>query len=266
MLKPWLKYLVYSFRMAEKAGRLHFYYTRFRNRSSNLSYLKLSPGTVLPPDDDLHDTYRLDYQKFIEDGALAAAEIIEWTKPYLVENPSILDWGCGAGRIIRHLPALRSDALLFGCDTNEERIQWNRENYQHITFTPVHSFTPMPYAPGFFDLVFGISVFTHIDAAMQEEWIGELHRILNENGVLLVTTQGSFYEPKLISRERKQLTAKGIFTKTFHKHGHRMMSTYHKAAAFRKMTDPYFKVLSYYDGSLDTGKMGGQDLWILAKR
>ncbi len=187
------------------------------------------------------------------------------TKDYLPPNPVILDWGCGAGRIIQHLPALLPAALLYGCDINEERIEWNKEHHPGIAFMPIHSFTPMPYAPDLFDLVFGISVATHIEALLQEEWISELHRVIKPNGILLITTQGRFYTDQLLPHERKLLAERGIFTRTYPKQGHRMMSTYHDAVAFRKILGHYFTVLSFYDGALHPEKLGGQDLWILAK-
>ena len=242
--------------------------SELHNRKANQLYKQRNPQTVLPADYALYETYQLIYQKFIEDGELAAREITEWTKPYItpIQNPCLLDWGCGAGRIIRHLSALQPHALLYGWDVNEEMIGWNKKHYPNISFTAMHSFPPMLYAPSFFNLVYGISVFTHIDAGLHVSWLIELHRILQTNGILLITTNGPYYYKKLLPVQKKILIVKGLYTQTYFKQGHRMMSTYHQPAYFTKMIEPYFTILEYYDGAMHPHKIGGQDVWILQKR
>jgi SAM-dependent methyltransferase len=220
----------------------------------------------LPSDYDLYETFQLNYQKFIEDGSLAAKEIIEWTKPYLNSTePRMLDWGCGVGRVTRHIPTFEPAALVYGCDINEEMIEWDQKSYPGISFSPINNFTPTLYAPDFFDLIYGISIFTHIDAAQQQSWIVELNRILKPKAILFVTTQGSKYEHQLLITQRKLLKQQGIYTQTYQQQGHRMMSTYHQSTHFRKMISPLFTVLEYYDGAMYPEKAGGQDLWILQK-
>lgn len=238
-----------------------------RNRNKNSRYRQKNPYALLPSDYFLYETYQLDYQKFIEEGALAAGEIIEWTKPYL-PSPGlrILDWGCGVGRIIRHLPVLSPDAALYGCDINEKMIEWDKANHPSIAFTAINNFTPTPYAPSFFDLVIGLSIFTHISAEQQADWISELSRILHTGGVLLITTQGTHYESKLLPGERKLLDNKGVYTQAYSKQGHRMMSTYNKEEHFKTLFDPYFSLLQFHAGEKEVDKIGGQDLWILKKK
>lgn len=202
----------------------------------------------------------------MEDGLLAANEITEWTKPYIIErNPCILDWGCGVGRILRHMPVLQPTAVLYGCDINEDMIQWDKKKYQSITFTTINNFTPTPYAPSFFDLIYGISIFTHIESERQIEWVFELHRILKKNGLLVITTQGTNYHNKLLTQEKKVLESKGVYTKSFFKKGHRMMSTYNQSEQFKTLFEPYFTLLEYQNGKKNPGKIGGQDLWIFQK-
>ncbi|MCW3087148.1 MAG: Methyltransferase type 11, partial [Sediminibacterium sp.] len=169
-------------------------------------------------------------------------------------------------RIIRHLPALIPGAALYGCDINEEMITWNKAHHGEIAFTTVNNFAPLPYAPAFFDLVYGLSVLTHISAENQQDWIMELHRVIKNQALLLVTTQGKHYEHKLIPAEKKVLVAKGIYTKSFMKSGHRMMSTYHSMAAFKNLIAPYFDVLELHEGHQHPARMGGQDVWILRKK
>jgi SAM-dependent methyltransferase len=266
-LKPYLKYIIYKLQLAKWLDAYLFHKAQTHNSRLNQQYHKQNPGIILPPDYDLYETFQLNYQKFIEDGSLAAKEIIEWTKPYSnTTQPRILDWGCGVGRVTRHITTFEPGALVYGCDINEHMIEWDKKNYHGISFSIINNFTPTLYAPCFFDLIYGLSIFTHIKAAEQQEWIMELHRILKPEGILLVTTQGSKYEHKLLFTQKRKLQQDGMYTQTYLQEGHRMMSTYHKAAHFRKIITPLFTVLAYYDGSDHPEKAGGQDLWILQKR
>jgi ubiquinone/menaquinone biosynthesis C-methylase UbiE len=73
----------------------------------------------------------------------------------------------------------------------------------------------MPFADNRFQLVFGFSVLTHIDAAHQRSWLTEMHRVLSANGILLVTTHGRAYENKLAAAEKKWLEENGIVTQSY---------------------------------------------------
>ncbi len=266
-MKYYIKYLFYRLGAAGWLNNASFRATLVRNRQKNELYKKQYPGIVLPADEVLHETYQLDYQQFIEDGALAAREIISWTKPYLLTTtPNILDWGCGAGRIIRHLPTIQPNALLYACDSNEQLIEWNKTHYGGISFTAINSFPPTLYAPGFFNLVYGFSVLTHIHSTQQQDWIIELHRIIADEGVLFITTHGSNYINQLLPYSKNLLAKKGIFTKSYPIHGHKMMSTYHHAEKFRNLLAPYFVVKEFYAGNQHPQKAGGQDVWILQKK
>jgi len=267
LLKPYLKYIIHTLRLTGWLDSLLYRILALRNKRINLLYKQAHPDIRLPADYVLYETFQLNYQKFIEEGEQAAREITLWTNPYInSQTPCILDWGCGAGRIIPHLSVLQPHAVLYGCDVNEAVIGWNKSSYHNICFTAILNFPPMLYAPLFFNLVYGISVFTHIDAGLQVNWLIELYRILQTNGILLITTHGPYYYKKLLPVQKKILIAKGLYTQTYFKQGHRMMSTYHQPAHFTKMIEPYFTILEYYDGAMHPHKIGGQDLWILQKR
>lgn len=266
-MRAFVKYLLYRLRLAPTLHRVSFWMARQQQGKQNSLYRQAYPGLVIPPDQHIYETYQLDYRKFIADGELAATEIISWTKPYLPSTDlNILDWGCGVGRIIRHLPGLIPTARLYGADTNEAMIDWNKTYYPAITFTSIHSFPPTPYAPDFFDLVYGFSVLTHIDASTQPAWIEELHRILKPDGILLLTTHGSNYIHQLRLDEKRQLSGYGIYSRQYPQPGHRMMTSWHQPLLFKKMLEPYFEVKEMYEGKEHPQKAGGHDLWILQKR
>lgn len=267
MLTYYLKNLLYRLNLAGWLYRQQFRYAQWKNREKNEQYRKQHPELILPPDNDIFQTFQLDYRKFIEDGALAAQELLSWTGSYLSSTqPIILEWGCGAGRIIRHIPSLQPHTQLYACDINESLINRDRENIPSITFSTINSFPPMLYADDFFDLVYGFSVLTHIDASLQQDWIAELYRILKPGGIALLTAHGNAYTHQLLPAQRKQLLQNGIYTQSFQQPGHRMVSTYHHPPSFQKTLEKFFTVIEYYDGSNHPEKAGGQDVWILRKR
>lgn len=265
-MKSLIQYLVRAAGLSRWLDGVLFRTAERRNRARNREYRAEHPEAIIPPDYFLYETYRIDYRKFVEDGKMAAAEIIEWTAPWVNANaPVILDWGCGAGRITRHIKTFTAGARVYGCDMSERMIGWDRETDKDVSYSVVDPVPPMLYAPEYFDLVYGFSVLTHIPAGMQEQWLSELYRVLKPAGVLLVTTHGKRYLGHLLPWQKRKLHREGIFTKNFPSQGHRLMATYHDPSFFRKIIVKRFEIVGYTDGAKEPGKIGGQDVWILRK-
>ncbi len=262
-----VKNIIYQLGGAAWLDGILFRMAGLRNRKINRLYRLNHSSIILPEDYDLYETYQLHYQKFIEDGKLAATEILEWTRPYLpAHEPVILDWGCGVGRITRHIKEQNTAAIICACDIDEHKIEWNKTHYPDIDFSTISYSPPTGYATAQFDLIYGISVFTHIDIESQHTWIEELNRILKPNGILLITTQGEWYRNRLTGGQNKLLNKNGYYTQHYAKKGHRMMSSFHLPDHFKEMLSPYFMVKEFHEGKMHPEKMGGQDLWILQKR
>lgn len=100
----------------------------------------------------------------------------------------ILDFGCGCGRLIRSLRDFSTPtARLFGSDIDSDAIAWCAANISDATFSVNGEYPPLPYGDGALDLVYAISVFTHLDAAHQFRWLDELKRVVRPGGYLLLT-------------------------------------------------------------------------------
>jgi SAM-dependent methyltransferase len=52
---------------------------------------------------------------------------------------------------------------------------------------------PTPLGDGAFDLIFAVSVFTHLDETMQFALLGEMRRLLRPGGVLVASVQGEHH-------------------------------------------------------------------------
>src|ERR1700682_4731220 len=98
----------------------------------------------------------------------------------------ILEFGCAAGRMLRHWPEF-TKAQLWGVDISAEQIQWCVENLTPaMHFATTTTVPHLPFEDRFFDLVYCGSVFTHIED-LQQSWLLELARILRPSGMLYVT-------------------------------------------------------------------------------
>ena len=105
---------------------------------------------------------------------------------------AVLDWGCGCGRIIRHfLETGISCERLVGIDIDRDNIEWCRKHLPGAEFYATDLRPPLPFDDASFDLVYGNSVFTHLDELHQDLWLTELRRILQPNGIIVVSVHGA---------------------------------------------------------------------------
>lgn len=104
----------------------------------------------------------------------------------------VLDFGCGAGRTLRHFLAEAEQAEVWGSDIDEASIAWLSANLS----PPLRLVRNQPDPPlgldyGSFDLIWALSVFTHLtDNSLA--WLLELHRLLAPGGLLVATYMGRF--------------------------------------------------------------------------
>ena len=246
--------------------KFNYAYSSLKYLAKNINYRKQNPDFAFPPNYYLYETYRLDYKQYKEDGELTAKEIIEWTSKYIQGQFKILEWGCGVGRIIRHIPDLvEKNSIFFGIDINEKMINWNSANISNINFQKIDYCTPTFFDKNEFNLVFALSVFTHIEFKFQADWLAEIQRITSDNGIFLFTTHGKKYEINLDPNEKEILHNQGALTIDYKQKGHRMMSTYNNYESFKIVVQDYFEILEYYSGVEYPEKAGGQDLWIVRK-
>jgi SAM-dependent methyltransferase len=113
----------------------------------------------------------------------------------------VLDFGCGAGRVLRHFAPEAREAEFWGCDIDRPSIAWMRE---HLS-PPFHIFEcdeapGLPQDDGYFDLIYAFSVYTHLT----DNWAGwllEHHRVLADDGLLLASFLGEGMIEELIGEQ-----------------------------------------------------------------
>jgi SAM-dependent methyltransferase len=101
----------------------------------------------------------------------------------------ILDWGCGCGRMTRYFQGLKN-ASITGIDIDTDNIGWCQRNLPFGEFLAIPLHPPTELQAGFYDLLIGISIFTHLREKEQFEWLTELARLTADGGILLMTVHG----------------------------------------------------------------------------
>lgn len=106
------------------------------------------------------------------------------------EGKRVLDFACGAGRVLRHLHAAHPGVEWLGCDVHRPSIEW----LQSAAGNSVQAFVnepepPLPVNDDSFDLVYAISAFTHLGWNWAR-WLAEMHRVLRPQGLLIASLLG----------------------------------------------------------------------------
>jgi SAM-dependent methyltransferase len=115
----------------------------------------------------------------------------------------ILDWGCGCGRLTRWWQDLINTEV-HGCDYNGELVQWVDENLPFVNARVNQLSPPLPYEAESFELISGISLFTHLTNQLALEWMRELRRVLVPGGLVFFTTHGLSFRGSLSPTEVEQ--------------------------------------------------------------
>jgi SAM-dependent methyltransferase len=101
---------------------------------------------------------------------------------------SILDFGCGPGRLSEQLCWLVPNAELYGCDVDPMAVAEAQHSCPRGNFHANEGMPPLEFEDAKFDLVWCWGVFTNISENSQKAWLKELARVLRPGGVLLSTT------------------------------------------------------------------------------
>jgi len=196
-----------------------------------------------------------DAQNFITIGKKCAADIESALRKVgcdLAKLEHILDFGCGCGRTLIHMKELAPHAQFDGTDIDARAIDWCKEHLRFATFKVGQASPPTEYAPDSFDFIYAISVFTHLDAPYQFQWLEELRRIAKPGGVLLLTVDSSLAGEKDFVFQRSY--EDGLFPAWY-------QNAFHSEKYVRENFGRYFEVLGY----LPRGMNEHQDVVLLRK-
>jgi SAM-dependent methyltransferase len=223
-------------------------------------------GLPLPPGRLMHlVAASSDPSWFLEGGMFAATSlrgILERNGFAIERLGAILDFGCGAGRVLRHWSGIAGPAF-HGTDYNPELIAWCTVNLPFAILACNRLAGPLAYADSSFDLVYAFSVFTHLDEAGQPFWMGELGRVLKPGGLLFLTTHGAHYLPALSAAEQKAFRRGELVVRRSRRAGSNDCAAFHPESYARTTLARGFDVLEF----VPEGARGNpwQDAYLLRK-
>jgi ubiquinone/menaquinone biosynthesis C-methylase UbiE len=256
-----------QYRLLYPLDKLRYVLEKSKNKKLNKKFKKDNPEILLPPDYLMYESFQINYSKYYFGGKTTAEWIFKLVGKHInLSGGKILDWGCGPGRLIRHMPDISNNqSSFYGTDYNKESIHWCKNNIQKVNFNHNNLEAILPYEDNTFDAIYGISIFTHLSKEMHFNWFNELKRVLKPGGVILITTQGKNFRPKLIGKEKKKFDQGELIVKGNVKEGHRTYSAFHP--------DPFLKLLFKDVHILDKIVISPkgkdylpQDRWLLKKK
>lgn len=246
---------------------LRFRFEKARNFKKNREFQKRNPSVVLPPDYLIYESFRMDYEKYYDQGRSSTKWLVEHLQRHyeITHNSRILDWGCGPARILRHMPEITGrKATFFGTDYNKESIDWCSKNIPNINFSRNNLEARLQYEDDYMDIIYGISIFTHLSEQLHFDWYNELHRVLKPGGIMFLTTQGDNFKVKLLESELAKFNKGELVVRGNVKEGHRTFSAFHPKEFMRKMFKDV-KILEHIEPLVERSSIP-QDIWIIRKQ
>ena len=143
----------------------------------------------------------------------------------LDEPRSVLDFGCGCGRVTRYFESFAGEVA--GSDLSEPAVEWCRANLPFGRFEVNALAPPLAFDAASFDLVYALSVFTHLTEELQLAWRDEVLRVLRPGGLFLLTTHGESYVPRLDAPERARYERGELVVRWGDIPGTNLCSAYH---------------------------------------
>lgn len=231
-----------------------------------------SPDANLPPPILRYRVHRaFDAESYLQNGQTIARCLVDALNAHGVDlkHMVVLDFACGPGRVISELAGATESCALHGSDIDAEAIAWATENLSSLAeFSTNTTSAPTDYPDAMFDVIYSVSLFTHLNAAAQDEWLAEMQRLLKPDGTLLVTTHGRFTLDSCTPAERATLQRDGIVYRTDHKGRFKVdglpdfyQTTFHTVDYVRRHWGRYFSIVQHIEGGLN----GHQDMVLMRK-
>lgn len=192
---------------------------------ANAAWAAERPGRAFPPAELIRRTYGdASFRMFEIWGRLNAEDIVAVVERHTDKAAlSVAEWGSGLGRISVHLP---SHWTFTGFDIDRSSVDWCREHlggdYRLNRPAP-----PLPAEDASFDVVYAVSIFTHLSQQAHLAWRDEILRVLKPGGVFIFTVHGEDQAGNLLPEERRRFDAGAIVVRGAVPEGSRTYLAYH---------------------------------------
>jgi SAM-dependent methyltransferase len=198
------------------------------------------------------------------------AQVYELIVPLLERNglamqdfATVLDFGCGCGRIMRYWRSLEG-VELWGMDYNPAMVKWCQRNLGFAQFQVNQLAPPLPCEADKFDFAYARSVFTHLTEPLQCAWIQELHRVLKPGGVILFTVSGDAFTSLLTPLELAQYRDGHLVVREGQFAGQNICAVFHpQGYVHRQWAEHGFEILDAIPGG--QARCAPQDTYLAKK-
>ncbi|MBI9035774.1 MAG: class I SAM-dependent methyltransferase [Bacteroidales bacterium] len=266
MNKGTLSNLFRSLGLMHLIDNIRYFYYKNKNKKANQEFKNKYPNIKLPPDYLIYESFQINYNEYYTKSRESAQWLIDNFRKHIpLESGNILDWGCGPGRIIRHFPELLGEKFnIYGTDYNERSIDWCKNNLENINFNHNGLEANLPYNENHFDVIFAISIFTHLSEEKHYEWFNELLRTMKPGGIFFFSTHGNAFFNKLSETEKRKFKNGEIIERGSVTEGHRVYTAFHPDAFMHKLLKDV-KILEHVEQPEPTTGKHQQDIWIIQK-
>ena len=239
-----------------------------RRRRENMAFRQQHADFDVPPAALAYDAYgHLSWTYYMKSGVDHARFFCDLiARHHQGDAVSVCEWGCGPGRIIRHLPALLDYPVqrIVGTDYNRRTIRWCRNHIKHVEFFENRLQPPLPFADHEFDCLYCLSVFTHLSGPMHDAWISELSRVVKPGGLIMLTTQGDHYRSILEPNELQRYDQGQLVVRGGSREGKKTFSAFHPQRYMQENLLRDFDVIEHIPAPVASGLF--QDVWIIRSR
>lgn len=218
-----------------------------------------------------HLSYRVahttDSHEFRISGLVSLFDIMMLVSQHGSKGPCrLLDWGSGSGRIAAHIAQRYPHVSLTGCDIDAEAVEWCNRQIGGDRFHLIEAEPPTSFVDGQFNAIIGFSIVTHLAQDLQKSWVSELHRLLDEDGIVVLTMLGE--RAAQVNGLLERLTVQGVIDERLDPtlddiapRGY-YRSTFQSRAWTEAVWGKRFEIVEY----IESGAFGLQDIVVLRKR
>ncbi|HMP72360.1 MAG TPA: class I SAM-dependent methyltransferase [Kiritimatiellia bacterium] len=240
---------------------------RVRYGPANRRFLARHPGYEAPPAGLMFDAYsHTDLTWYDVSGREQAAEIAELIGAYRGSASAVLEWGCGPARILRHLRGLLPEgSSVTGTDYNPSTVAWAAKALPDLPIRLNGLKPPTVFEAESFDVVFAISVFTHLSEEMHRAWAAEFERLVKRGGIAIFTTHGERYCREVLNeQEQREFSNGDLVVRGGVEEGKRWYAAFHPPSYVESVMFPGWERLEHRKDP--GGRAPRQDVWVLRRR
>lgn len=230
-------------------------------------------GSELPPPALRYRVHRsLDPASYRQVGQSVAGDIAAALdgNGVSLDGRTALDLGSGPGRVAYWFKRKFPSCVLHCSDIDAEAIEWAGDNLGQVASFHLNApDPPLAFPDASFDFVYSISLFTHLDRAMQDAWLDELRRVAKPGGHVLATTHGRFAMGSCTPAEIAEVDTAGFCFRVDRRGKWKLdglpdfyQTTFHSKAYVTRHWGGYFDIVAHIEGGIG----GHQDIVLMRRR